>query len=72
MTVYQPADDREQLLLQWAVACGLYNPQYFRIDVDFAAVYRRVLRSLDDWAAAADIDHYMQALQWLSSVGWYL
>lgn len=70
--MYQPADEQEQLLLQWAVACGLYSPRYFAVDADILAVYCRVLRNLHDLAAISDVDRYMQSLQWLNSAGQYL
>ena len=61
------ATEYERFLLQWAVSCRIYSPSFLAVDDSFAAVWLRVLRSLD--VRSMGYDHYWAALGWLAGAG---
>ncbi len=64
--MYQP-NEREKLLLDWAVSCGIYSPAFFAFDGTFQAVWLRVYRSLD--VCVLGYERYWEILGWLAVAG---
>lgn len=63
--MYRPTDE-ELLLLQWAIAAGLYSPSFFSVDQSLADVWLRLFRSLD---VSLGVDRYWRMLEWLNEAG---